>query len=255
MDKGRLLRHPLTLIAAIFVFLFVSSALGLKLPISVITQERGTPLVVEGQGKVTVVPDTAMVSFGIDESGASLESVQKSVNTKSKALVDALKKLGIDEKDIKTTSYNVFPEYDYGGVITLMPESRLPRIVGYRVSTTYEVKVKDFDKVNDVISVGTQSGANIVGGVSFALNDETRNKKLNEAREIAVKEAKEKAQGLAKAAGVSLGKVLNISEFPGFEPPTPIALKEGGDSQPPSPEIKPGETEISVTVSISFEIR
>ena len=66
MDKEKLLKHPLTLIASIFVFLFISSRLGLKLPISVISQDRGQPLVVEGQGKVTVVPDVAKVILGIE---------------------------------------------------------------------------------------------------------------------------------------------------------------------------------------------
>lgn len=248
MDKEKLLKHPLTLIAAIFVFLFISSRLGLKLPISVISQDRGQPLVVEGQGKVTVVPDVAKVFLGIEESGSSLASVQKSVNQKSKSLVDALKKLGIGEKDIKTTSYNVFPDYDY--------ESRPQRITGYRVNITYEVTVKDFDKINDVVIRATEIGANVVGNISFDVNEETKKKKLDEAREEAVKEAKDKAQSLAQAAGVSLGKILNISEFPSFEPPTPFALKEGvGGTEPARPEITPGETEISVTVSISFEIR
>jgi len=248
MDKEKLLKHPLTLIAAIFVFLFISSRLGLKLPISVISQDRGQPLVVEGQGKVTVVPDVAKVTLGIEESGSSLASVQKSVNQKSKSLVDSLKKLGIGEKDIKTTSYNVFPDYDY--------ESRPQRITGYRVNITYEVTVKDFDKINDVVTRATETGANVVGNISFDVNEETKKKKLDEAREEAVKEAKDKAQSLARAAGVSLGKILNISEFPSFEPPTPFALKEGvGGTEPARPEITPGETEISVTVSISFEIR
>lgn len=248
MDKEKLLKHPLTLIAAIFVFLFIFSRLGLKLPLSVISQDRGQPLVVEGQGKVTVVPDVAKVTLGIEESGSSLASIQKSVNQKSKSLVDSIKKLGIGEKDIKTTSYNVFPEYNY--------ESRPQRITGYRVNITYEVTIKDFDKINDLVLRATETGANLVGNISFDVNEETKKKKLDEAREEAVKEAKDKAQSLAQAAGVSLGKILNISEFPGFAPPTPFALKEGvGGTEPARPEITPGETEISVTVSLSFEIR
>lgn len=248
MDKEKLLKHPLTLIAAIFVFLFISSRLGLKLPISVISQDRGQPLVVEGQGKVTVVPDVAKVTLGIEESGSSLAAVQKSVNQKSKSLVDSLKKLGIGEKDIKTTSYNVFPDYDY--------ESRPQRITGYRVNITYEVTVKDFDKINDVVIRATETGVNVVGNISFDVNEETKKKKLDEAREVAVKEAKDKAQSLARAAGVSLGKILNISEFPGFAPPPPFALKGGmGGDEPARPEITPGETELTVTVSLSFEIR
>lgn len=242
------LKHPLTLIAAFFLLLAIFSRLGVKLPISVISQDRGQPLIVEGQGKVTVVPDVAKVFLGIEESGRSLAAVQKSVNQKSKSLLDSLKKLGIGEKDIQTTSYNVFPDYDY--------ESRPQRIIGYRVNITYEVVVKDFDKINDVVVRATETGANVVGNIFFDVNEETKKKKLDEAREEAVKEAKDKAQSLARAAGVSLGKILNISEFPGFEPPTPFALKEGmGGGEPVRPEITPGETELTLTVSLSFEIR
>lgn len=242
------LKHPLNLIFAFFLLLAIFSRFGVKLPISVISQDRGQPLVVEGQGKVTVVPDVAKVFLGIEESGRSLTAVQKSVNQKSRDLTDALKKLGVEEKDIRTTSYNVSPDYDY--------ESRPQRIIGYRVNITYEVVVKDFDKINDVVILTSETGANVVGNIFFDVNEETKKKKLDEARGKAVKEAKDKAQSLARAAGVSLGKILNISEFPGFEPPIPFALKEGmGGTEPARPEITPGETELTVTVSLSFEIR
>src|SRR3972149_8605239 len=248
MDKEKLLKHPLTLILAIFVFLFISSRSGLKVPISVVSQDRGQPLVVEGEGKVTVVPDIAKVTLGIEESGSSLAAVQKSANQKSKTLTDALKDLGVGEKDIKTTSYNVFPNYNY----EVSPQI----ITGYRVSINYEVTVKDLEKINDVVVLSTQNGANVVGNISFDVNAETKKQKLGEAREEAVKEAKDKAESLAKAANVSLGKILNISEFPSFDSITPVALKEGvGGEEPVRPEITPGETEIVVNVSLSFDIR
>jgi len=120
------------------------------------------------------------------------------------------------------------------------------------------VTINDFDKVNEVLSGVTASGANIVGGVTFEVNDQTKKEKLQEAREEAVKEAKEKAQGLAKAAGVTLGKITNVSESQGIEP-RPIALMEKAiDSsgiEPEAPDIQPGETELSVNVILSFEIR
>lgn len=204
---------------------------------------------VEGTGEVAVIPDIASISVGIEESGATLEAVQKSANEKSKTLVKALKDLGIDEKDIKTTNYSVFPEYDYQG--------RTPRITGYRVSISYQVKIKNFEKVNDVLVQVTSSGANVVGSVSFEVNDETKNKKLGEAREEAVKEAREKAQSLASAAGVTLGKILNISETQ--EAPSPIGLREAdigiGGAPVPAPDITPGETQFSVSVFVSWEIR
>ena len=203
---------------------------------------------VEGTGKVSVVPDIAKISVGIEESGTTLAAVQKSANEKSKSLTEMLKKSGVEEKDIKNTNYSVFPEYDYQG--------RTPRITGYRVSISYEVKIRDFDKVNEILASVTGAGANVVGSVSFEVNDETRNKKLGEAREEAVKEARENAESLAKSAGVTLGKILNISESRGI--PVPVSLKEagiGGTEPIATPDIAPGETEISVTVSVSWEIR
>jgi len=264
MDSEKFLKHPLTLIASIFIFLLIFNSLGLKLPISVISQDRGAPLVVDGTGKVAVVPDIAKVTLGIEETGTNLLNVQKSVNQKSKDLVDALKKLGIDEKDIKTTSYNIYPEYNYGGGVVPLSSAgaeiapapgRIPTISGYRVSIAYDVKVKDFEKVNDVLTTSTQKGANIVGNVAFEVNEDTKNDKLGEARTEAVKEAKQKAEGLASAAGVSLGKILNISESQEF--PSPVAFRDAGVGgvPVPTPEITPGETEFTVTVSVSFEIR
>lgn len=246
MDK-KLLGHPLVFLFGFFILLFVYSRLGPSLPISVITQQRGEPLVVTGEGKVAVVPDIAKVSLGIEESGVNLKVVRDEVNKKSKRLSEELKKLAIDDKDIKTTSYNVFPEQDF--------ESRPPRITGYRVSTTYEVKVRDFDKVNDVLTVATSAGANFVGGLSFEVNEETKKKKLDEARKMGVSEAKEKAESLAKASGVGLGKILTITSSDQFEPPFPIPVREAGGEVPVQPEIQPGESELRVQVTISFEIR
>lgn len=241
-----------TLITAISIFLlfFLFFKFGPKIPLSIISQQKGEPLVVVGEGKVSVTPDIAKVTLGIQENGESLKVVQDSVNKKSKTLTDALKKLGIGESDIKTTSYNVYPQYDY-----TQPNSK---ITGYQLSTSYEVTIKDFDKVNEVLVQATAAGANSQGGISFEVNDETKTKKLQEAREEAVKVAKEKAQGLAKAAGISLGKIINISESQGNDiRPMMYATKEavGLGGAPVPANIQPGETEISVTVSLSYEIK
>lgn len=234
-----------------FVLLFLYSKFGPSLPISVLTQTKGEPMMVSDTGKVTVVPDIAKVTLGIDVQGQNLKQIQSEVNTKSKALTDSLKKLGIAEKDIKTTNYSVNPEYDY----TNSPY----KINGYRVSTTYEVKITDFELVNDTLVMATESGANVIGNISFEVNEETKEKKLQEAREIAVDKAKQKAEGLAKASGITLGKIINVTESTGYDYPRPIAYaKEMSLSNGDSPEVAnvtPGETEISVTVSLSYEIR
>lgn len=249
MNPKEILKHPLVVVAGFFLLLFLYSKFGPNLPISVISQQRGEPLVVTAEGKATVVPDIAKISLGIEESAASLKQAQNSVNRKSKILNEELAKLGIKEKDIKTTSYNVFPEQDY--------QARPPKIVGYKVSVSYEVKVKDFDKVNDVLVGATNAGANFIGGLSFEVNEETKKEKLDQARKEAVQKAKEKAKDLARSAGVTLGRTITISSSDQFEPPFyPIIEKMSvGGLAPEKPEIKPGETELVVQVALSFEIR
>lgn len=231
-----------------FILLFLFFQFGPKIPLSIVSQQKGEPFVVSGEGRVTAVPDTARVTLGIEEIGPSLKTAQQSVNAKSQNLTAALKKSGIGEGDIKTTAYNIYPEYDY---------NRKPyTITGYRVSTSYEVKIKDLDKVNEVLVKATEFGANVIGNIYFEVNEKTKNEKLNEARKIAVEEAKTKAEGLAKAAGISLGKIINISEAGGYEPVPLVALKEGvGSASLATPDIQPGQTELSVSVSLSYEIR
>jgi hypothetical protein len=236
-----------------FILLFVFAKWGPAINFNTTNQTKGEPFVVSGDGKVYVTPDIAKVTLGIEETGNSLKSVQNSVNIKSKALTDAIKKLGIDEKDIKTTSYNVYPQRDY--------VSSTQNITGYRVSTNYEVTIRDFDKVNETMVAGTSAGANIVGTVSFDLSDSLKTEKTNEAIVKAVAEAKSKAEGLSKAAGISLGKIVNISE--GLNQnvrPVAYALEKsdlaiGGGTPIAQPDIQPGTTEIDITISLSYSTR
>jgi len=222
-----------------FIFLFVYSKWGPSIPISVLTQSKGEPMIVSDTGKVTVVPDIAKVTIGFEEQGQTLKQVQSAVNAKSKTLTDSLKKLGIDEKDIKTTNYSVYPEYNY--------ESTPYKINGYRVSTNYEVKITNFDIVNDALVIATQSGANVIGNISFEVNEKTKLEYTNKAREEAVKLAKDKAEGLAKATGVTLGKIINVTESQGVDYPRPMMALEKAN-------ITPGETEIQVTVTLSYSL-
>ncbi len=256
MDKESFLKHPLTLIFSFFVLLFVYSKIGPQIPFSLISSEKGQPLVVEGTGKATTVPDIAKLMVGIEDTGASLKAVQNSVNSKSKNLTDALRKLGIGDKDIKTTSYNIFPET--GPVIMPMPAVMpvpFSPVQRYRVSTTYEITIRDFDKVENTITAATGAGANIVSGVSFDVNEETKNKKMGEARVEAVKEARQKAESLAAASGVTLGKLINISES-NMPRLFPLEARGGmGGTEQVKPNIQPGETEFTVVVTLTYEIR
>jgi hypothetical protein len=224
---------------------------GPAINFSTTTQPKGEPFTVSGEGKVFVTPDIAKLSFGIQENGSSLKQVQSSVDQKSNALTSALKKLGIKEEDIKTSSYSVYPQYDY--------ENSVNRIVGFQVSISYLVEIKDFDKVNDALTAGTAAGANVIGGVDFEVNDKTEKEKLNEARKLAVEDAKEKASGLAGAAGITLGKIVNVSENRDLGGPirlmAPSLDAAGSAEKAQEADIQPGQTEINITVSLSYEIR
>jgi len=239
-----------TAVVVFFILLFVFTKWGPAINFNTTSQTKGEPFVVSGEGKVYVTPDIAKITVGIQESGDSLKTVQNSVNKKSKALTDAIQNMGVAKEDIKTTSYNLYPQYDY--------QSSAGRITGYQVSTSYEITIRDFDKVNDIVVGATAVGANMEGGISFELNDTTKKEKLQEARVMAVAEAKSKAQGLASAARITLGKVINISENQGSNEIRPLPAMGGAvslDKVMIEPSIQAGQTEVNVTVSLSFEVR
>lgn len=239
-----------TAVIVFFILLFVFAKWGPAINFSTTTQTKGDPFVVTGEGKVFVTPDIAKITVGVQESGASLKTVQDNLNKKSAAITDAVKNLGVKKEDIKTTSYNLYPQYDY--------QNSPNRLTGYQVSTTYEITIKDFDKINDLIVIATGAGANMEGGINFEINEVTKKEKLQEARSLAAVDAKEKAQGLASAAGINLGKVINISESQGSNEIRPLPAMGGAvilDKLAVEPSIQAGQTEINVMVTLSFEVR
>lgn len=238
-------------VVVFFVLLFVFAKWGPSVPFSVLSQSKGEPMIVSGEGKSTAIPDIAKVFAGIEDSGLTLLEVQNNVNKKSQSLVSSLKTMGVNEKDIKTTSYNIYPQSDYN----VNP----PSITGYRVSIDYEITVKDIDKINEILTTVTQKGANLVGGVSFDLSDEARAKALDEARKDAVATARKNAESLANASDVTLGKIINVSESQGSSIRPMYAMDSkvglGGGAPVAQPEVQPGTTEINLTVSLSYEVR
>jgi len=194
-----------------------------------------------------MAPDMATISVGITKKGTTVEEVQKEINTASKDIVDAIKKLGIEEKYIETTNYNVYPSYD-----------RNQRITAYSATQNLEIKIKEIEKINDVIDTATLNGANIVGNVNFTFSDELREKLEEKAREEAVKEAKNKAKSLAKISGIRLGRLINVYEsnnnyapLKNYAPQALGGLKEDSSITPTN--ITPGEETISITITLSYE--
>lgn len=241
-----LLITPIATLVTFFLLLFVYTKVFGPIPFSVssVTTTKSDTFNVSGEGKVSAAPDVASVSVGIQGSGPTVKAAQEQINSVINKVSEAIKAQGVEAKDIKTQNYNINPEYDYSG-----PQ----RIKGYLANTNLSVKVRQIDKVNLIIDAATGNGANQVGGVSFNIDDKT--KLENEARKLAVDEAKAKAENAAKIAGFKLGKIINYSEnFGGF--PVPIrAMGSLNAVSEKATQIEPGSSEVTVNVTLSYEIQ
>lgn len=244
------LRTPFFTILFIFLGLFLYTTFFGPIPFSVTsTQTTKTDLFrVTGEGKKTAVPNQADVSFGVTKTSLRISDAQTQVNIAINAILSELKKQGIAEKDIKTTNYSVYPSYDYA--------NGRNSIRGYTVTQQINVKVKPIDKVNNVVDLITQNGANMVGGISFSLDDNERKKLQQEARKEAVDAAKEKAQSLASLAGLRLGRIVDVQEGFAQEPIYQRGLElSAPTSNKVDTNITPGENTIQVSITLSYETR
>lgn len=209
---------------------------------------------VEGIGEIESTPDVAMFSVTVQSQGGNnVAEVQKTNTEKMNKINAFLKGKGIDEKDLKTTDYNLNPQYAYapctGGSVCPPPS-----ISGYAIHQTLEVKVRDTAKVGDLLTGVVASGANGVSDIRFVVDDEDRAK--NEAREEAIGKAKEKAEAMAQAGGFRIGKLVSI-----YESANPVPYYGmGGDMSAVKAEasqsnrIEPGTQETKVQVTLTYEI-
>lgn len=239
------------IIAAILLFfacLFVYTKLFGPFPFAVnsVQTTKQDLFQVTGQGSATAVPDTAHISFGVTKQAATVADAQNQTNTVVNAILAALKKLGINTKDLKTTNYSVNPNYSSSQTIT-----------GYTVTQNIDVKVQPLDKANQAIDTITKNGANLVGQVTFGFSDDMQKKLEDQARKDAVTKAKAQAQSLSQAAGVHLGPIINISENPTTPEPLvrPMALEgKVQDTNTAPTEITPGTSEITTSVTLSYQL-
>ncbi len=242
-DYGKLIGSTLIILAILSLyFRFIG-----PIPFSVTqtTTEKKNTFDVQAEGKTTAIPDTAEINVGIQVNKNTVQAAQKEANEKINKISNEIKKLGIDDKYIKTTDYNVYPEYDYRAG---------QKIVGYNVNITLKIKVKDFDKINQVIDTATSLGANQIGNLTFTIDDEKLEEIKMEARKQAIEKAKEKAKEIANAGGLKLGRIVNISESTTPDYAAPVLREAGlGGGEEQKTQIQPGESEITVSVTLSYE--
>lgn len=264
-----------------FILLIVFAKWGPAIPFAVnqTTSNQDLPFMVTGDGKVSAKPDTAIVNFGVETSGNTVLQTQNKSNSVLNAIVSKIKEQGISQDDIKTTNYNIYPQYsdqfsDSPVPVMMSPSSdpsersvgisqplmvpanpQQPKIIGYKVNINVSVTVRDLNKVNQIVDTATVNGANQVNGVSFVVDKPEQYQ--SQARKLAIDDAKKKANELARAAGISLGKVVGVSENAGYYPrPYEFSAKMEGDvSGSSQTQLNPGSTEISTQVTLSYETR
>ena len=206
---------------------------------------------VSAEGKVTVSPDIAKISFSVVSEGANPKTITDENNKKINTAISFVKSQGIDEKDIKTTQYNLSPRHEYD------EKTKKTFISGYILTQAVLVKVRDLNKTAEILGGLPNLGINQIGAISFEIDEPE--KFLTEARDKAFEKAKKKAEEMAGKNGVKLGKVINFYEYQGYSQPIYRGLemmsKGSGDSFASAPQIQPGTEEVSVQVNITYEIK
>src|SRR3989344_2455371 len=170
--------------------------------------QPATTISVSGEGKEFVKPDIATISVGVVKQNVDLLKAQKEAADVIDRVLAVLKEKGVADKDQKTTSFNIYPQYDY--------RDGVQKFRAYEVRQTLEVKIRDLSKVGEVLGGVAGAGANEIGSLGFTVD----NPKMvqEKARTAAIKEAKEKARALSRNLGVRLVKIANYSESGGERP-------------------------------------
>ncbi|HEY6634134.1 MAG TPA: SIMPL domain-containing protein [Acidimicrobiia bacterium] len=203
-----------------------------------------TGITVTGTGDFVTAPDVMTVDIGVSLRADTIAEASSGARERANTLIESLTGSGVDRKDIVTTNYSIFPEYDH--------QDGAQRLLGFRVSNDMKVTVRDLGGAGDLIdgAVTAVGDAVTVNQVSFGVDDDQTAR--TRAREMAWSEAKAKAEHLAQLTGRVLGKVVSIEETPGYGPgPRPMARMAAMAESTP---IESGTSIVSVTLEVRFEL-
>jgi uncharacterized protein len=255
-DQGRRIMKFATVgIIMLVVFLALESLLILK-DINHSDPASNT-ISVSGTGESITTPNIATFSFSVSADAKVVSDAQSTVTTKTDAILKGLKALGIEDKDIKTSEYSVYPKYTYqSGVCTnnSCPPSRQVAD-GYTVSESITVKVRKTEDAGKALAVAGDNGATNISNLQLTLDDP--NAPADEARLKAIDNAKEKAEALAKHLGVHIVRVVSFSDNAQGYPIYPVAYdtKAVSSQGASTPSIQVGENKTTANVTVTYEIR
>lgn len=251
--KKKFVRPLVIVLIVFFVILAVSTAVDV---VNKIKQGRyigqdielRNSIVISETGEVYAKPDLGVVSFSVVNDAKNVSDAMNENTKKMNDIIKVIKEQGVEDKDLKTTGFNVYPLYEY------TERGYGERILaGYEVSQQLQVKIRDLDKTGAIIETATTAGATNMSGLNFVIDNEDDLKK--QAREQAIAKAKTKAQELANQLGVKLGRIVNFNEnsynpYYGMEASMDSGMGKGGAV----PDIQTGENRITSSVVITYEI-
>jgi uncharacterized protein len=200
---------------------------------------------ISGHGEARAVPDLAIISIGVTTQGESARDALDG-NTKSMtALIDMLRKSGIEARDIATSNFSVGPRYEY-------KDNQLPKIMGYDVNNMVAITVRKIEDLGGLLDVAVSSGSNTINGISFSVSKPDT--MLDDARKEAVADARRKAEIYAAAGGFNLGNIVSLSEGVAMPPPVGYMTKASRSEAADAVPIAQGEQVLTVDISVTYEI-
>ncbi|MCX7778959.1 MAG: SIMPL domain-containing protein [Patescibacteria group bacterium] len=207
-------------------------------------------ITVSAEGKVFAKPDIAFIKLGVTTEGWVIKDVLKENTEKMNAVLKEVKNLGIDEKDIQTTRYNLTPRYEW-----TKEGQRIFR--GYLLEQEVLIKIRNFEKIGEVMDRAAEKGANLIGDLSFSIDDPELIRE--KARTEAIKRAKAKAEKIAQQTGLRLKKLINVYEDYFYPVPRGETMKDyggvGGGAITAAPVIQPGEQEVTVKINLVYRVK
>ena len=230
------------LVLAVFV---VGALLLAGCTTRVVTTEGAAPLytvTAGGTGRTVAAPDMAEMYFGATVQSEDAKTALAQANDIAEEITAAVKQAGVATEDIQTANVSVYPEQSSEGERVV--------ITGYRANIQVRAKVREIDAIGDVIGAASDAGANEIGGPTFTLSDDSDIR--NEAIELAIADARKRAEVMAKAADKNLGEIISVSEA-GVSAPVYFGAERAAlDS---AVAIEPGQLDISANVTVVFELK
>lgn len=248
MPYVRNLITPIITILFFFIALYVFNFFLGPLPLNTSSNSSSDLFTVSATGEADTTAQNASFTVGVTETADTAEAAQNQVNTTMSQILTEIKSLGVQDTDIKTETVQVNPNYNF----TTGSQS----IDGYTATQNIQVKAP-IDIANLALDAAVSQGANVVTGVSFELDDADMAEMEAKAREDGINKAKEKAQSIANAAGIKLGKIVNVMEFNEGGQPVPLyaerSVTMANDAQ--KIDLQPGENKVRVNVTLYYETR